>query len=373
MTEFLNLPTGEDMRRIADAVERMASSELGKVTDYTNAPGPKVLVAGTRDNGFYGFVQPDEIGLIATNPVGKQNVSASNLALAIGLAGGTPINEDSAWMKFSRKGEIYLVPVKPLRHSVIWNQIYNQGAVYGDGTVGITPPNGRAGAKLAVDGATNSFTIIPSAAGQGFLISGGALGKVGNTIVSRGFANAANNGEFVISAITDTTITVAGGTLVTESGAAKASVYEKTKAVTQNRDVVIGGNSYRLQLLKGAAQDPLNSYADADRDTVGPNSEWNSLILPLHVEAKLGNFAYNIYAKNAENPVADWGIGLTDTDLSTHSLLGSGSYSWCQETSDIDSIRHVVRGGSGVSAAYHSNSWNMNPNYGWRPVLRLLS
>ena len=24
MTEFLNLPTGEDMRRVADAVERMA-------------------------------------------------------------------------------------------------------------------------------------------------------------------------------------------------------------------------------------------------------------------------------------------------------------------------------------------------------------
>lgn len=373
MTEFLNLPTGEDMRRVADAVERMASSELGKVTDYTNAPGAKVLVAGTRDNGFYGFVQPDEMGLIAANPAGKQDVSASNLALAIGLAGGSPINEDYAWMKFSRKGEIYLVPVKPLRHSVTWNQIYNQGAVYGDGTVGVTPPNGRAGAKLAVDGATNSFTIIPSAADQGFLVSGGALGIVGNTVVSRGFANAANNGEFVISAITDTTITVTGGTLVTESGAAKASIYEKTKAITQNRDVVIGGNRYRLQLLKGSAQDPLNSYADADRDTVGPNSEWNSLMLPLHEKAKLGNFAYNVYAKNAENPVADWGIGLTDADLVTHNLLGSGSYSWCQETSDVDSFRRVLRGNIGVSYASHNVSWGVYSNCGWRPALRLLS
>jgi hypothetical protein len=373
MTEFLNLPTGEDMRRVADAVERMASSELGKVTDYTNAPGSKVLVAGTRDNGFYGFVQPDEMGLIATNPAGKQNVSASNLALAIGLAGGSPINEGSAWMKFSRKGEIYLVPVKPLRHSVTWNQIYNQGAVYGDGTVGITPPNGRAGAKLAVDGATNSFTIIPSAAGRGFLVPGGALGIVGNTIVSSGFGNAENNGEFVISAITDTAITVTGRTLVTESGAVKASIYEKTKAVTQNRDVVIGGNRYRVQLLKGASQDPLNSYADADRDMVGPNSEWNNLILPMHEQAKLGNFAYNAYAKNAENPVADWGIGLTDADLVTHYLLGPGSYSWCQETSDVDSSQRVVRGYVSGTAAYSDFSWAVRSLYGWRPVLRLLS
>lgn len=373
MTEFLNLPTGEDMRRVADAVERMASSELGKVTDYTNAPGSKVLVAGTRDNGFYGFVQPNEMGLISANPAGKQDVSASNLALAIGLAGGTPINEDSAWMKFSRKGEIYLVPVKPLRHSVTWNQIYNQGAVYGDGTVGVTPPNGRAGAGLAVDGTTNSFTIIPSAAGQGFLFPGNTLGRVGDTIVSRGFANAANNREFVISAITDTAITVTGGTLVTESGAVKASIYEKNKAVTQNRDVFIGGNRYRMQLLKGSAQDPLNSYVDADRDTVGPNSEWNSLMLPLHEEAKLGNFAFNVYAKNAENPVADWGIGLTDADLVTHYLLGPGSYSLCQETSDVDSFRRVVRGYSGASRANHDSSSSAIPAYGWRPVLRLLS
>ena len=160
---------------------------------------------------------------------------------------------------------------------------------------------------------------------------------------------------------------------MTESGSAKASIYEKTKAVTQNRDVVIGGNRYRVQLLKGSAQDPLNSYADADRDTVGPNSEWNNLILPLHEQAKLGNFTYNTYAKNAENPVADWGIGLTDADLVAHYLLGSGSYSWCQETSDVDSFRRVLRGINGVSNATHYNSWVVASAYGWRPVLRLLS
>lgn len=367
MADYLNLPNGDNQRRMADALERIAQKETSQVTDYTNAPGSKVLVAGDRENGFYGFVQPHEFGQIENNPEGQKEMSASNLALAIGLSSGTAINQDTAWMKFSREGEVYLVPVKPLRHSASWNAIYNQGAVYGDGTNGVNPPNGRAGKKLSVSAANSSFKI-DAATDDGFLVSGAVIAAVGDTLVAKGFTNEANNGEFVITAITDTEITVTG-TLVDEVGTPTSAIYEKTKAVKQDRDIVVGGNRYRVQLLKGSEQDPLNSYTDSDRDMVGPNSEWNNLILPLHERAKLQDWRYSAYAGTTE----DWGIGLTDADLITHREFGTGSYSWTQETNDETPYRRVVRGYSGASNGIHYLSWSTGSDFGFRPALRLLS
>lgn len=368
MVEFLNLPNGENQRRMADALERIAAESATKVTDYTNAPGPKVLVAGTRENGFYGFVQPHEFGQIGGNASGKKDVTASNLALAIGLPQGSPINEDTPFMKFSRKGEIYFVPVKPIRHSTTWDQIYNAGAVYGDGTAGVVPPGGRAGKRLSANAGNNSFNIEVDSNGYGFLRSGGDTAKIGDTIVAKGFTNPENNGEFVVQSISNTSIVV-NKTLKDETSAPKGVVYEKAKAVTQNKTVTIGGNRYRVQLLKGASQDPLNSFLDSDRDLVGPASEWNHLILPLHERAKLQNWLYKAYAVTTE----DWGVGLTDADLITHHALGPGSYTWCQETSDESSYRRVFRGGLGASYGYHNYSWLVYSYFGFRPALRLLS
>lgn len=367
MVDYLNLPNAQNQRRMADALERIAQKETSQVTDYTNAPGSKVLVAGDRENGFYGFVQPKEFGQIEDNPAGQKDVTASSLALAIGLTSGSSINGDTAWMKFSRKGEIYLVPVKPLRRSVTWNAIYNQGAVYGDGTNGITPPDGRAGKRLSVSASSNAFLIDNP--DDGFLRSGAVTAAVGDTLVARGFSNSDNNGEFTVTEISDTAITVTGGTLVDEADAVNASVYAKQKAVSQNRNVTIGGNRYRVQLLKGAARDPLDSYLDSDRGLVGPDSEWNHLILPLHERARLQNWRYSSHAGETD----DWGIYLTDADLVTHHTEGLGSYTWCQETSDDTSYRRVLRGTYGASYGGRGSSWLTDTSYGWRPALRLLS
>jgi len=357
---------GHTYDNLGQRLDTMESAGLtNEILDYTNAPGSKALMAGTREDGFYGFVQPQEFGWIESNPTGSQAFNGQSLALSVGLASGTAINTDTAWMKFSRKGEIYLVPVKPLRHSAVWNAIYNQGAVYGTGGTGVNPPNGRAGNRLSVVGGV--FTIGRTGT-DGFLNADAVLGAVGSIIVTRGFVNSANNGEFTITAITDTTITVTGS-LVDEGSAPKASIYEKSKAVNQNRDVVSGGNRYRVQLLKGADNDPLNSYTDSDRDMVGPNSEWNNLILPLHERAKLQNWEYSVFAGTTEN----WDVGLTDADLITHRDFGTGSYTWCQETSDGESYRRVVRGYYGVSSGSRGVSWSVASNIGWRPVLRLLS
>ena len=357
--------SGHTYDNLGQRLDTMESAGLtNAIVDFTNAPGSKALIAGTRENGFYGFVQPRDFGKIESNPESNQAFNGANLALNIGLSTGTSINSETAWMKFSRRGEIYLVPVKPLRHSVTWNAIYNQGAVYGTDGVGVNPPNGRAGNRLSVVG--GAFTISRSAA-DGFLQPNAVLGAVGQTIVARGFSNAANNGEFVIQTITDTAITVAA-TLVDEASAPRASIYEKTRAVNQNRDVVIGGNRYRVQLLKGSAQDPLNSFADADRDMVGPESEWNHLILPMHERAKLQNWRFPAHAGTTEN----WGLGLTDADLVTHGDFGLGSFSWTQETSNVDPYRRVLRGHHGVSHGSNDNSWGSWNALGWRPILRLL-
>ena len=101
---------------------------------------------------------------------------------------------------------------------------------------------------------------------------------------------------------------------------------------------------------------------------VGPESEWNHLILPMHERSKLQNWGFPTHAGTTEN----WGLGLTDADLVTHLEFGLGSYSWTQETSDVEPYRRVIRGFSGASFGIHNGSWATGTEMGWRPVLRLL-
>ena len=358
----IKLPSSDQFDEIIRQMQ-ISNGEKG-LTDYTNSPGPKTMLAGDRKNGFYGFVQPRDFGVIKGNPEDKQDMNASNLALSIGLAQGAAQFEDTPWMKFSVNGEIIFVPVKPIRHTVSWNGIYNQGAVYGDNTIGVNPPNGRAGDTVSV--ANNAFLI--TVAEDHWLRSGASIASVGDTIVTRGFANTENNGEFVVESITDTEIQT-NKTLVDEPAKLSHSVYNKKDAVTQNREVTIGDNKFKVQLLKGAGSDPLDGFASADRGMVGEKSQWNNLILPLHEKAKLQDWAYKAYAGTTEN----WAVGLTDLDLITHHTLGRGSYSWCQETGDSLPARRVLRGNHSASYGIVYDSWYAYSYYGWRPALRLLS
>ncbi len=366
---FINLPTAEIQNRIAVALEVAAGLSPGGIDDYTGSPGGKVILKGDKEYGFLGFVQPEDMGDLLGNPDGSQEFNGVNLAAAVGITQGTAINSNTPWMKFFSGNDIIFVPVKPIRHSTTWNSIYNAGAVYGDGTIGVNPPNGRAGNKLSVDGANSSFLIETDGADRGFLMSGAVIASVGDTIVTRGFANEENNGEFVISEITDTAIKV-NATLFTEpKGRNSASIYKKGDEVRQDAEVTVGKHKYKVRLLKGAAQDPLDSYSDSDRNLVGPASEWNNLILPLHERAKLGDWNYRSYAGDVD----DWGVGLTDKDLVTHHTLGHGSYSWMQESSDTASFNRVSRGYNGASPGNHVNSWNVHTIRGWRPALHLSS
>ena len=129
-----------------------------------------------------------------------------------------------------------------------------------------------------------------------------------------------------------------------------------------NKTVVIGGLTYKVRLMKGALTDP-SLYDAADRGTIG--SEWNRLMLPVHVNAP-SSWAHPAYVAS---PTKDWGIDYTDEDLLTHSTYGYGSFSWCQEVSNTSASDRILRGSSGVPYCYAGPSSSAGVGLGWRPVL----
>ena len=132
------------------------------------------------------------------------------------------------------------------------------------------------------------------------------------------------------------------------------------------KTVQIGGYTYRVRLMKGALTEP-SKHEDADRGAHG--SEWNRLMLPIHIQAKDKSWDYPAYV---ENDIPYWGIDYTDVDLLTHGNYGNGSYSWCQETAESATSRRVGRGNGGVSLSAVFSASNTSSIRGWRPVLRLV-
>ena len=353
-----SLATIEKQQETITELSRLAPSS--PPSDFTEAPGGKVLLAGDSEAGFYGFLQPSEFGEIEDNPEGSKTFNGDNLALALGISQGTSQYSDISWMKFSWNGKILFVPVKTLRYSISWNTIYEAGAVYGDDSVGTLPPNGRAGLELAIisDGVTGTdFTDEASA----------IIATSGETLTIAG--SASNDGTYDVTGVTNTKITLDATLTPESSGNNDLRIWNPLDEVTQDAIETIGGLQYRIRLMRGAANDPVDSYVDSDRGSRGDENEWNRLILPLHERAKDDSWNYTEYAPES---VDDWTVGLTDENMMTLHDYGSGSRSWCQEVrNDSDTYRRVDRGGYGVSSLSAPYSWSTVSNLGWRPVLEL--
>ena len=372
MPEIFNLPTKEQFDAMNAILTRIAD-ESSIVHDYTNSPGSKVLIRGDSNAGFYGFVQPSDMGLIG----GASAYSGANLALELGLSVGAAFNSDIPLMKFAYKGKTLFIPLTGYRHSVPWDNIYNVGAAFETADEGFLPPTGRCGIRLSIDASDNSINTTT----QRFLGDktsateyADTVGAVGDTLILKGWTNVANNATVTIVSITNTKIVVSGATLVTETGGKLSRFYNNAKKVTQGKTLQIGDKTYKIYLPKGAGDNPTDSFADTDRGAVGSSNMWNELILPLHEHAKTGNWIYPAYAKdkNGNTIISDWGIGLTDENLRTHYNFGSGSYSWCQEVVDTSTWWRVIRGHGGASFLYNSISWLASSIYCWRPVLEAL-
>lgn len=362
MTEYLNLPTGEQQERIATALEAMAKTR--PQDDYTNSPGSKYIIAGDKDAGFYGFVQPEEFGEIVGNIDGKTAMAGDNLALAIGLAQGTAININTAWMKFSSKGKVVFVPVKPLRYLVSWDSIYNQGAVFGDDSENKSTPLSRSGSLISINGNTNSIVVSGD---NNWNVTGGIIAAVGDKIILSGFTTPSNNGEFTVRSVGNKELVVEE-TLSTESeGNYSAQVIKKGSGVKQDRKVSIGDNTYRVRLLKGAKENPARTE-NTDRGAIG--SEWNELLIPMHIDSKLKTWRNKEYIGDSEY----WSADLSNEDLILLPTSGSGYVSWTQEVANGSSFRRICRGNLSIGNVDFVSSWLPNYHfYGWRPVLELQS
>ena len=245
-------------------------------SDITNYD---TLSFGDMDAGFFGIIPASDF------------ITGDQLASDVGITQGTSQFSDTNWLKFAFNGDILIVPQKTIRHSISWDHIYLQGAVYGDG------------------------------------LTAGEEGAEHHNLTS--------------SSGTDLT------------------------ATAQDATVTINGKDYRVRLMRGAADDPTNSYDDNDRGSIGEENEWNALMLPIHEKAAVNNWNYPEYVPT----VNGWNINFSDGDLLTHRDFGNGGYSWCQETRDTDVSRRVNRGNNGVSNLNTNDSANTNSNRGWRPVL----
>ena len=348
-------------------IREYVNQKINIPQDY-KTPGNEFLLSGDLNAGFAGFVQPSEMGKIGASNL---DFNGTNLALEIGLSAGTAVNSDTAWIKYVYKNKVCFTPIKPLRHTVTWNQLYNAGIVYPTQDEGLLPPNGRMGTQLSITATDNSIntTTLSSDAAQGFLRESAIVANVGDVVTLKGWSNPANNGDFTVVSITANKIVLSGGTLVNESNNKLGRVFRKSLAVTQGKVIKVGGLDFRVRLMRGASNDPLDSYDHADRDSIGVDNEWNAIILPLHSEAKLQNWAYPAYAGTTQY----WGTNLTDADFITRHTLGSGSYRWCQETRDGElSYQRVIRGGHGASYLVANNSWHVYSSYGFQPVLELV-
>jgi len=363
--------------KFEDLIEIQRVLAQQSINDLTGSPGPKTLLKGDTQAGFYGFVMPEQMGAISANPPGNQAYNGVNLALALGLASGTVFNSNVPLMKFHYKGKVLFIPLTGYRYSIAWDAIYNAGIAYQTTDEGFLPPTGRVGTNLSIDDADNSINCT----NQNFLGNksegmdyADTVGAIGDTLILKGWSNNDNNKTVTIDSITNTKIIVTGATLVTEQGGKQSRFYNNAKKVNQGKTVVIGDKTYRVYLPRGAGHLPTDSYSNSDRGVKGPNNMWNSLILPLHEHAKIGNWNHPAYAVDASGTLitTDWGVGLTNENLRTHYTFGSGSYTWCQEPTDTTTWRRVLRGYFGASLLGHYGSWYPYSDVCWRPVLEVL-
>ena len=136
-----------------------------------------------------------------------------------------------------------------------------------------------------------------------------------------------------------------------------------------DRTVQVQGFTFKVRLFRGLnnAYDPKTVPVGYD-DVHCHGSEWNRLILPLHVGAKTGS--WGDYGSNVESGLPYWGTDFTDADLQVAS--GNGRATWCQNYA-YSSAGRCYRGGYGVAGSSLYSSSDTGARGGWRPVLELVT
>lgn len=87
--------------------------------DQTGSPGPKGLVAGDLQAGYFGIVSSFDL------------FTGQELADAVGLTEGSSQFDHAGFLKFAIDGKIIYKSKKPFRHSISWDHIDSKGCVSG--------------------------------------------------------------------------------------------------------------------------------------------------------------------------------------------------------------------------------------------------
>lgn len=104
--------TDEMIQLLKDIHSEVATSDISN---------PDTLSFGTMEAGFFGIIPASDF------------ITGDQLASEIGVTQGTSQFSNTNWLKFAFNGKILITPQKPIRHSISWDHLYLQGAVYGDG------------------------------------------------------------------------------------------------------------------------------------------------------------------------------------------------------------------------------------------------
>ena len=131
--------------------------------------------------------------------------------------------------------------------------------------------------------------------------------------------------------------------------------------------VTIGGYDFRVTLMTGAEADPTawTTSSTAD-DNYGAGSEWNRLIYRVHDNVPTGGTETSHGGPQVGNNWDSYDIN------NTNIASGSGSNSWCQETSNSQSNKRITRGGNSLYLFKAQDVDYQYSNRGWRPALRLV-
>ena len=153
--------------------------------------------------------------------------------------------------------------------------------------------------------------------------------------------------------------------------------YNSGENVTQDAQVTVGANTFKVRLLTCAKENPFPGDDWACEDNIGEGSEWNDLIYRVHTDSPncddpTEGVSDSETTRHGGPQDGDNWANFTDNNLITDSGAGDGSDSWGQETRAENTGRRVYRGRSGVGHFLSFTSSSSTSNFGWRPVLEMI-
>ncbi|HZJ99248.1 MAG TPA: hypothetical protein VFC79_04555 [Tissierellaceae bacterium] len=152
---YMLFPYTEENVVTIDSANRISATPQA-YDDLSGSPGPKDLIAGDMEEGFFGEVSTTAL------------ITGDALASECGISQGTSQHSTAGWLKFAYKGEIQFVAKKPIRHSISWNAINTAKCVYGDSgdkTVTIDGLTYKVRLMRALEPSNNPKTGVSSSSG----------------------------------------------------------------------------------------------------------------------------------------------------------------------------------------------------------------